>query len=106
MQDNYLLLNFEQPLLDGRHVSLRHDRLLHLLIRLSINNFWGANLVLNRLKLQAVESLDVLLSEVLELAFACNRNSGLIMFPDSFLVQYAQESEALILLLIDIKLVI
>jgi hypothetical protein len=87
VQVHYLLLNFEESLLNCGHVSLNLGCLPYKLISPTTINFYlRAYFVLYGLQLQAVKSLNVLLSEILELAFSRNRNSGLILFPNSFLI--------------------
>jgi hypothetical protein len=76
MQVNYLLLNFEQPLLNCWLISLGHFRNV-LLVSMRIYT----NLVLDGLQFESVKGLHILLGEILKFAFACNLYRGLVMFP-------------------------
>jgi len=94
MQVDYLLLNFEQPLLNCWHFSLSHDRNV-LLVSLRI---W-ANLGLDGLQFESVKCLHILLGEILKFAFAGYLYRGLVMFPDYLFIYSTQVSQVLKLFL-------
>jgi hypothetical protein len=101
MQVNYLLLNFEQSLLNCWHVSLSHNCFLFL-----VSNWIDGNLVLDGLQLESVKCLDILLGEILKFAFAGYLYRRLVMFPNYLFIYSTQVSQVLKLFLIIIKLVI
>jgi hypothetical protein len=78
-----LLLNIEESLLHSRHVRL--GLLAHYLGFVASNT----KLIFDGLKFETVESLDVVLSKVLEFSFSSNTDSRVILFCDHLLVEIA-----------------
>jgi hypothetical protein len=95
MQVDYLLLNFEQSLLNCWHVSLSHN--CHLFL---VSNWIYGNLVLDGLQFESVKGLHILLGEILKFAFACYLYRRLVMFPYYLLIYPTQVSQVLKLFLV------
>lgn len=92
-----LLFNIEQSLFDSGR--LRLIRLITHKLGLAIIAT-SVKFLFNRLEFEAVESVDVVLGEVLKLGLACHTDTCVVLLPNQTLAEGGQVFQGLELLLI------
>jgi hypothetical protein len=84
-QIDNLLFNVEKSLFHSRHLRVIITHKFKQCISISVLKF-----LLNGLEFEAVESMDVVLGEVLKLGLPSNTDTCLVLSPDHVLIEIAQ----------------